>query len=360
MNNIKNNINILAIESSCDETAVAIYNSENGLLSHALYSQISLHQAYGGVVPELASRDHLEKITPLIQQSLADAKIKLNNIDIFAYTQGPGLAGALLVGASVANSMAFALNKPILGIHHLEGHILSPLLDTSNNLAFPFLCLLVSGGNTQLIWVQDVNEYEMLGETLDDSAGEAFDKTAKLLGMPYPGGPQVSQMANLGQDIYNFPRPMQHSNCLDFSFAGLKTAVLTQVKLMGGVENLTEIDKSNICASFVAATTDILSLKCMKAMKMIKENKSLSENKSLILVVAGGVSANSQLRDKLNASCAKNKYQVYYPPLKWCTDNAAMIALVADLKIKKNPNLLNNSNQNLNSGNFDVMPRMKL
>ncbi len=350
------NINILAIESSCDETAVAIYNNENGLLSHALHSQIPLHQAYGGVVPELASRDHLAKIIPLIQQSLFEANINLNNIDIFAYTQGPGLAGALLVGASTANSMAFALNKPILGIHHLEGHILSPLLDTSSTLEFPFLCLLVSGGNTQLIWVQDVNEYEILGETLDDSAGEAFDKTAKLLGMPYPGGPQVSKIAHQGEDIYNFPRPMQHSNCLDFSFAGLKTAVLTQVKRMGGAENLTEQNKADICASFVEATTDVLSFKCMKAMRMIKESKKLKLNAELNLVVCGGVSANLQLREKLNIICAKHKYQIYYPPLKWCTDNAAMIALAADLKIKKNPELL----KNFANGNFDVLPRMKL
>jgi N6-L-threonylcarbamoyladenine synthase len=351
---------ILAIESSCDETAVAIYHAQRGLLSHSMHSQILQHQPYGGVVPELASRDHLTYIMPLIQNALEQAHIELLHIDIFAYTHGPGLAGALLIGASVANSLAFALNKPSLGIHHLEGHILSPLLaDDKNiniNVNIPFLCLLVSGGNTQLIWVESINNYHILGETLDDSAGEAFDKTAKLLGMPYPGGPEVSQLAYLGEEIYDFPRPMKHSGCLDFSFAGLKTAVRTQIERMGGLAMLTQQNKANICASFVAAAADVLCHKAYKALQKIQSEYYTHTKRKLTLVAAGGVSANTQLRDKLNSMCAKNGYDIYYPPLKWCTDNAAMIALVAHLKIQQNPNILNNTKPL----QYSIFPRLSI
>ncbi len=355
---------ILAIESSCDETAVAIYDANQGLLAHTMYSQIIHHQAYGGVVPELASRDHLTHIMPLIDEALQQSNITLVNIDVFAYTHGPGLAGALLIGASIANSLAFALNKACIGIHHLEGHILSPLLAIDKNnvtsinnfLTLPFLCLLVSGGNTQIIWVAGVNDYHILGETLDDSAGEAFDKTAKLLGMPYPGGPEVSQLAYEGSVIYKFPRPMQYSDCLDLSFAGLKTAVLTQVKRMGGLSMLTQQDKANICASFVAAVTDVLCYKAFKALQKIQAEYYIDKNKPLTLVAAGGVSANIQLREKLNAMCAKHGYYVHYPPLKWCTDNAAMIALVAHLKIQQDSSILNQGKPI----QYAIFPRLSL
>lgn len=337
--------NILAIESSCDETAVAIYNSTRGLLGHSLFSQINLHKDYGGVVPELASRDHLIKITPLINSCLKTANLELDEIDVFAYTKGPGLAGSLLIGAGLANTLAFCCNKPIIGIHHLEGHILSPFLST-NKPNFPFLCLLVSGGHTQLIWIEDISKYQILGETLDDSAGEAFDKTAKLLGMDYPGGPIVSEYALQGQQIYKFPKPMQHSPCLDFSFAGLKTSVLTQVKKM---QTLSTQDKYNICASFVHACTDILTIKSVKAIK-----QKLQEHQKISLVVCGGVSANTQLRDKLNKAGMQNNFDVYYPPLEWCTDNAAMIAVAASLKLDKDLSLASKNYD------FEIKPRWDL
>ncbi len=331
--------NILAIESSCDETAVAIYNQQHGLLAHSLYSQILLHQDYGGVVPEIASREHLLKIGHLIKQALSSANINLNDIDAFAYTKGPGLAGALLIGSSVANSMAYACGKPTVAIHHLEGHILSPFLDTENmkKLKFPFLCLLVSGGHTQLILAKNLGEYEIIGDTLDDSAGEAFDKTAKLLGLGYPGGQIVSEYAINGEDIYNFPRPMKHSTDLDFSFAGLKTAVLTQVKKIQSNKQVQELyvqDKRNICKSFVNACVDVISHKCLKAINLLKQQGYLDIN----LIVCGGVSANKQLRQCLDNIAQNKGFKVYYPQLKWCTDNAAMIALAASMHMQRNKN----------------------
>jgi N6-L-threonylcarbamoyladenine synthase len=346
--------NILAIESSCDETAVAIYNSHDGLLAHSIFSQIDMHKEYGGVVPELASRDHLNKICPLIYDcinkvvqtgQIKQANISLDNIDAIAYTAGPGLAGALLVGAGVANSLAYAAKKPIIPIHHLEGHILSPLLDIpkqEHSCIFPFMCLLVSGGNTQLILVKNIGEYTLLGETLDDAAGEAFDKTAKILGMPYPGGALVSMHAEQGQDVYNFPRPMLHSKDLDFSFSGLKTAVLNQVQKIKlnniniNVNDINQQDINNICASFVASSIDVLVHKSINAMNFINSSNTDNSNKVKNIIVCGGVSANKQLRAKMSLTCAKFGYNAIYPSLQWCTDNAAMIALSASLHYSKN------------------------
>ena len=317
---------VLAIESSCDETGVAIYDSEQGLVADVLHSQVDLHARYGGVVPELASRDHLQRIIPLLQEALGDSSLK--NIDVFAYTQGPGLAGALLVGASMATSLAFALQKPLLGVHHLEGHLLSPLL-AKPDLQFPFLALLVSGGHTQLIHVHDLGRYTLLGETLDDAAGEAFDKTAKLLGLGYPGGALLSALALQGEaGRYTLPKPMLHSNNLDFSFSGLKTAVLHTTKRHP--ETLTEAGKAHLARDFVEAMVTVLTSKCIAAIKQTKLST---------LVVAGGVGANQQLRLALNNAAAKLGFSVHYPPLALCTDNAAMIALAASLRLKQNPQL---------------------
>ncbi|MEN9295305.1 MAG: putative tRNA threonylcarbamoyladenosine biosynthesis protein Gcp, partial [Pseudomonadota bacterium] len=287
---------VLGIETSCDETGLAIVevsgNNSFEIKGQALYSQIAMHQNYGGVVPELASRDHIKRIIPLINQVVKDSGADLQSIDAIAYTQGPGLAGALLVGTSVAKALGMALGIPTIGIHHLEGHLLSPLLGQKNPLEFPFIALLVSGGHTQLMLVKGLGQYIILGETLDDAAGEAFDKTAKLLGLPYPGGPQVSALAESGQsERFNFPRPMLHSKDLDFSFAGLKTAVLTQVKKLGGTENLEPSAKADIAASFVAAITEVITEKCIAALKTHEQQH---------LIVAGGVGANVQLREHLN------------------------------------------------------------
>ena len=285
---------VLGIESSCDETGLALVDTETGLLSHALYSQIAMHQEYGGVVPELASRDHIRRALPLLEQVLAEANLKKEAIDAIAYTQGPGLAGALLVGASVACGLGLALNLPMLPIHHLEGHLLSPLL-ASRPPQFPFISLLVSGGHTQLMRVDGIGQYTLLGETLDDAAGEAFDKSAKLLGLTYPGGPAISRLAEQGDPAaYQLPRPMLHSKDFNFSFSGLKTAVLTVVKNHPGV--LTEQDKANVARGFVDALVDVLVAKCCTALRQTKLNR---------LVIAGGVGANNQLRAGLNAAAAK-------------------------------------------------------
>ncbi len=334
---------VLGIESSCDETGLALYDTEHGLLAHALHSQIAMHQEYGGVVPELASRDHIRRALPLLREVLAQAKLDKHQIDAVAYTQGPGLAGALLVGASVACGLAMALDKPILGIHHLEGHLLSPLL-ASKPPQFPFISLLVSGGHTQLMRVDGVGRYQLLGETLDDAAGEAFDKSAKLLGLSYPGGPAISRMAEFGDPLaYKLPRPMLHSKDLNFSFSGLKTAVLTVVK--NHTANICEQDKANIARGFVDALIDVLVAKSMTALK----GSGLKR-----LVVAGGVGANTQLRAALDTAAAKRRYQVFYPELEFCTDNGAMIAFAGAMRLKENPALATRDY------GFNVKPRWPL
>jgi len=317
---------VLGVESSCDETGLALYDTERGLLAHALHSQIAMHQEYGGVVPELASRDHIRRTLPLLHQVISEAQIQKQNIDAIAYTQGPGLAGALLVGASFACGLGMALDKPILGVHHLEGHLLSPLLATQPP-EFPFIALLVSGGHTQLMRVDGVGQYQLLGETLDDAAGEAFDKSAKLLGLSYPGGPAISKLAESGDPaIHQFPRPMLHSKDFNFSFSGLKTAVLTAVKKYPS--DMTESDKANVARGFVDAIVDVLAAKCVTAMKQSGLKR---------LVIAGGVGANHQLRLALNAAAAKKRFQVFYPELEFCTDNGAMIAFAGAMRLKKIP-----------------------
>jgi N6-L-threonylcarbamoyladenine synthase len=317
---------VLGIESSCDETGLALFDTQRGLLSHALHSQVAMHEEYGGVVPELASRDHIRRAIPLMKQVFAESGLAPDAVDAIAYTQGPGLAGALLVGASIACGLGLALDKPVLGIHHLEGHLLSPLL-TNDPPAFPFVALLVSGGHTQLMRVDGVGQYELLGETMDDAAGEAFDKSAKLLGLGYPGGPAISRMAEFGDpDAYKLPRPMLHSKNLDFSFSGLKTAVLTVVK--NHAANICEQDKANIARAFVDAIVDVLVAKCFAALKQTGLKR---------LVIAGGVGANQQLRAALNAAAARKRFRVYYPDLKFCTDNGAMIAFAGAMRLQINP-----------------------
>ncbi|AVR98471.1 tRNA (adenosine(37)-N6)-threonylcarbamoyltransferase complex transferase subunit TsaD [Pseudoduganella armeniaca] len=335
---------VLGVESSCDETGLALYDTERGLLSHALYSQVAMHEEYGGVVPELASRDHIRRAIPLLQQTLQGAALAPQAIDAIAYTQGPGLAGALLVGSSIACSLGLALDKPVLGVHHLEGHLLSPLL-ASDPPEFPFVALLVSGGHTQLMRVDGVGQYEMLGETLDDAAGEAFDKSAKLLGLGYPGGPAISRLAEFGDPAaYKLPRPMLHSKDLNFSFSGLKTAVLTVVK-NSGAANVCEQDKANIARGFVDAIVDVLTAKCVTALKQTGLKR---------LVIAGGVGANSQLRAALNAAAAKKRFRVYYPELEFCTDNGAMIAFAGAMRLAINPQAAQRDYS------FNVRPRWPL
>ncbi|HEY5799873.1 MAG TPA: tRNA (adenosine(37)-N6)-threonylcarbamoyltransferase complex transferase subunit TsaD [Burkholderiaceae bacterium] len=336
---------VLGVESSCDETGLALYDSDRGLLAHALYSQVSMHEEYGGVVPELASRDHIRRAIPLLKQTLKDAGAELSQIDAIAYTQGPGLAGALLVGASVACSLGLALDKPVLGIHHLEGHLLAPLL-ADNPPPFPFVALLVSGGHTQLMRVDSVGKYEMLGETLDDAAGEAFDKSAKLLGLGYPGGPAISRLAEFGDpEAYKLPRPMLHSKDLNFSFSGLKTAVLTVVKKQSNGANVCEQDKANIARGFVDAIVDVLTAKCVAALKQTGLKR---------LVVAGGVGANKQLRASLDAAAVKKRFQVYYPALEFCTDNGAMIAFAGAMRLQAHPEAASKDYA------FNVRPRWPL
>jgi N6-L-threonylcarbamoyladenine synthase len=334
---------VLGVESSCDETGLALYDTERGLLSHALHSQVAMHEEYGGVVPELASRDHIRRALPLLEQVLARAALPKSAIDAVAYTQGPGLAGALLVGSSVACSLALALDKPVLGVHHLEGHLLSPLL-ASEPPQFPFVALLVSGGHTQLMRVDGVGRYTLLGETLDDAAGEAFDKSAKLLGLGYPGGPAISRLAEFGDpNAYTLPRPMLHSKDFNFSFSGLKTAVLTVVKSQA--TNICEQDKANIARGFVDAIVDVLSAKCVNALRHTGLKR---------LVIAGGVGANAQLRASLNAAAEKKKFRVYYPELEFCTDNGAMIAFAGALRLKANPDAAQRDYA------FNVRPRWPL
>jgi N6-L-threonylcarbamoyladenine synthase len=317
---------VLGVESSCDETGLALYDTQRGLLAHALHSQVAMHEEYGGVVPELASRDHIRRAIPLLEQVLSESGVGREAIDAIAYTQGPGLAGALLVGASVACGLGLALDKPVLGVHHLEGHLLSPLL-SSTPPAFPFVALLVSGGHTQLMRVDGIGQYSLLGETVDDAAGEAFDKSAKLLGLGYPGGPALSRLAEFGDPgVYRLPRPMLHSKNLDFSFSGLKTAVLTVVK--NTITNICEQDKANVARAFVDAMVEVLVAKSVTALKQTGLKQ---------LVIAGGVGANAQLRAALNAAAEKRSFKVFYPELEFCTDNGAMIALAGALRLQINP-----------------------
>jgi len=316
---------ILGYESSCDETGVAAVCTKRGLLTHSLHSQVAMHRDYGGVVPELASRDHIQRVLPLTQETLDAAGITLQDIGAIAYTAGPGLAGALLVGASVAQSMAWALGLPAIPVHHLEGHLLSPLM-AEPAPQFPFVALLVSGGHTQLMRVEGVGRYELLGETLDDAAGEAFDKTAKLLGLGYPGGPALSRLAEQGDArAFDLPRPMLHSPDLDFSFSGLKTAVLTRLKALeqqsGGVS---EKQRADLAAATEMAIVEVLGGKALKAMKRSGLKR---------LVVAGGVGANSLLRQRLVDDMKKLNGEVFFPPLELCTDNGAMIAFAAAQRV---------------------------
>ncbi len=338
---------ILGIESSCDETGVALVRTRDDgpvpqLLSHALYSQIEMHRAYGGVVPELASRDHIRRVLPLTEQVLQEAGHALSDVDAIAFTRGPGLAGALLVGSGVACALGAALDKPVLGVHHLEGHLLSPFL-SEDPPEFPFVALLVSGGHTQLMRVDGVGSYEILGETIDDAAGEAFDKSAKLMGLPYPGGPELARLAIGGDpEAFKLPRPLLHSGDLDFSFAGLKTAVLTQAKKLG---DELEARKVDLAASTQAAIVDVLVKKTMTALK---------ETGMKRVVVAGGVGANRMLREQLNAACAKRGVRVHYPELHLCTDNGAMIAMAAAMRIQSGQQSATKDYA------FDVQPRWPL
>lgn len=338
---------VLGVESSCDETGLALYDSARGLLSHALYSQVAMHEQYGGVVPELASRDHIRRAIPLLKEVLGRANIGLDAVDAIAYTQGPGLAGALLVGSAVACSLGLAADKPVLGIHHLEGHLLSPLL-AAQPPAFPFLALLVSGGHTQLMRVDGVGQYTLLGETLDDAAGEAFDKSAKLLGLGYPGGPAISKLADAGNpDAYKLPRPMLHSKDFNFSFSGLKTAVLTVVKNHPekDIAAIGTQDKADIARGFVDAIVDVLTAKCVNALKHTGLKR---------LVIAGGVGANRQLRASLDAAALKKRFKVFYPELEFCTDNGAMIAFAGAMRLQINPQAAKRDYS------FNVRPRWPL
>ncbi len=336
---------VLGIESSCDETGVALCTSEGKLLAQALHSQIAMHQDYGGVVPELASRDHIRRVLPLASQVLDEAQLKLHDIDAIAYTQGPGLAGALLVGAGVAASLAWSLDKPLIAVHHLEGHLLAPLLSATPP-AFPFVALLVSGGHTQLMHVKALGDYELLGETVDDAAGEAFDKSAKLLDLGYPGGPALSKLAESGDAAmakgFNLPRPMLHSGDLDFSFAGLKTAVFTHVK--AGRAQTPEA-KAALARAAEEAIVDVLARKSLTALKQTDLKR---------LVCAGGVAANRKLRVVLNEAAAKHQLEVFYPELSLCTDNGAMIALAGALRLGANPKLAQRDYT------FSVKPRWPL
>lgn len=337
---------VLGIESSCDETGVALVEAGAtrvpALRAHALHSQVDMHQAYGGVVPELASRDHIRRVLPLAGQVLAESGCALADVDVVAYTRGPGLAGALLVGAGVACALGAALGKPVLGVHHLEGHLLSPFL-SQDPPEFPFVALLVSGGHTQLMQVDGVGRYTLLGETIDDAAGEAFDKSAKLLGLGYPGGPALSRLAQQGDPAaFKLPRPLLHSGDLDFSFAGLKTAVLTQSQKLGPT---LEERKADLAASTEAAIVEVLVKKSLAAL----ERSGLQR-----IVVAGGVGANRTLRAQLDAACARRGVRVHYPELALCTDNGAMIALAAAMRLQAGVQ------QASAAYAFDVKPRWPL
>ncbi|MBZ0329965.1 tRNA (adenosine(37)-N6)-threonylcarbamoyltransferase complex transferase subunit TsaD [Halomonas sp. ANAO-440] len=310
---------VLGIETSCDETGVALYDTERGLVADALYSQVAMHAEYGGVVPELASRDHTRRLLPLIQQVLDQAGASRTELDAIAYTAGPGLVGALMVGASTAHGMARALAIPVLGVHHMEGHLLAPMLETSPP-AFPFVALLVSGGHTQLVEVQGLGDYRLLGESVDDAAGEAFDKAAKMLGLSYPGGPQVAKLAELGDPgRFRFPRPMTDRPGLDFSFSGLKTHTLTTLKRLEQDGALDDQARADVARAFEEAVVDTLVIKCRRALDATGLKR---------LVMAGGVSANARLRERLERETDKRSARTYYPRGRFCTDNGAMIAYV--------------------------------
>jgi N6-L-threonylcarbamoyladenine synthase len=316
---------ILALESSCDESAVAVYDDSAGLLAHQVYSQVDLHRLYGGVVPELASRDHVRRLLPLVRATLSDAATSPRELDGVAYTAGPGLIGALLTGAALGRSMAFAWNLPAVAVHHLEGHLLAPLLEKEPP-PFPHVALLVSGGHTMLIDVAAPGHYAVLGETRDDAAGEAFDKSAKLLGLPYPGGPELAKLAGAGRaGRFAFPRPMLDRAGLEFSFSGLKTAVALAVKQQGGAAPLTEATRADIAAGVQEAIVDTLVAKTMRALEQTGYDA---------LVVAGGVGANRLLRERLSAAGARCGARVYYPRIEFCTDNAAMIAVAGMARLK--------------------------
>jgi N6-L-threonylcarbamoyladenine synthase len=336
---------VLGIESSCDETAVAVYDQAQGLLSHRIHSQVAMHQAYGGVVPELASRDHVKRLLPLVREALAEAQSGQESIDAIAYTAGPGLIGALLVGAGFAAGLGLSWGKPALGIHHLEGHLLAPLLEP-HPPSFPFLALLVSGGHTQLVDVARLGQYRVLGETLDDAAGEAFDKTAKLLGLPYPGGAALAALAEEGRSgQFVFPRPMLDRPGLDFSFSGLKTAAWAAVR----GRDLTRPLKADIARGFEEAVIDTLAEKCRRALKQTGHTR---------LVIAGGVGANRRLRERLAAVACHADAQVYFPRIEFCTDNAAMIALAGCLRwaagLREGVNLAARANWELESSSVEV------
>ena len=348
-------MNVLGIESSCDETGVALVEFEcgayvspatsvtPGLRAHALHSQMEMHEAYGGVVPELASRDHIRRVVPLTRQVMREANASLADVDFVAYTRGPGLAGALLVGAGVACALAAALGRPAFGVHHLEGHLLSPFL-SADPPEFPFVALLVSGGHTQLMHVRDVGRYELLGDTIDDAAGEAFDKSAKLLGLGYPGGPALARLAATGDPAsFDLPRPLLHSGDLDFSFAGLKTAVRTQVMKIGGA--MSAQTRADLAAATQQAIVDVLVRKSIQALQRTGCNR---------IVVAGGVGANTRLREQMGAECTKRHFKVHYPEVAMCTDNGAMIALAAAMRLQRD-----GAGASFDYA-FDVLPRWPL
>jgi len=319
---------VLGIESSCDETAVAIVSDSDGLLANKLYSQTELHNPYGGVVPELASRDHIRKLGPLVQETLLAANLELlKDIDAIAYTSGPGLMGALMVGAGFARSLAWSINKPAISIHHMEAHLLAPLIENISP-KFPYVALLVSGGHTLLVKVDEIGSYSVLGESIDDAVGEAFDKTAQLLGLPYPGGPQIQQLAQQGNaKRFNFPRPMTDRPGLDFSFSGLKTHVLKTLKELQK-RQLTTIDaqtRADVACAFEDAVVDTLRIKSLRALEQCNANT---------LVVAGGVGANKKLRQQLKEKLAKRGMEVFYPAPEFCTDNAAMVAQLGLLRLQ--------------------------
>ena len=333
---------VLGIESSCDETGVALVDTERGLLAHAVHTQVAMHEAYGGVVPELASRDHIRRLVPLLDKVLAEAGARKTDIGAIAYTAGPGLAGALLVGASFAESLALSLDVPALPIHHLEGHLLSPLL-SKDPPSFPFIALLVSGGHTQIMCVTGVGDYELMGESLDDAAGEAFDKTAQLLGLGYPGGPALAKLAEQGQPgKFKLPRPMLNSGDLMFSFAGLKTAVLTAVR----ERTLTDRDKADLAAELQEAATEVVVTKALAACR---------QRRLSTLVVAGGVGANKRLRERLDSTAARQGVRVCYPEMELCTDNGAMIAFAAALRLQAGKTDIDDR-----KGAFAVKPRWPL
>lgn len=349
---------VLGIESSCDETGVALYCHQRGLIANQLHTQMAMHAEYGGVVPELASRDHIRRLVPLTEACLRQAQVEFHDIDAIAYTQGPGLGGALLAGAAYANALAFSLNKPVLPLHHLEGHLLSPLL-AEDKPQFPFIALLISGGHTQFMAVHGIGNYQLLGESVDDAVGEAFDKTAKLLGLPYPGGAKLSELAKLGTaNAFHFPRPMLHSHDLQMSFSGLKTAVLSTVEKiraelkLSAHDSLPDAIRNDICRAFQDAVADVLQCKAQQALRQTGFNT---------LVVAGGVGANWKLREVLSQLNVKDTpkspprhIHTFFPPPSLCTDNGAMMAFAGAMRLQfqiQQPHF---------AGAFDVKPRWPL